>query len=408
MKIVNQESNSSSRIHRIQGEFGASEDWLQEYLGNNPNLLPMRDLEGIESNLRLIGRELSNIDLLFADEKGLLTIVETKLAESAELRRDFVGQLLSYAATLKKWDVGDLCLRVATLGEKDTEGLPELRKLSEAMHKHVHNGRFTEESAGSAKTILSNYVLEGEVKEPAKRTKKGDSFLNNLNAMLAEGSFRLVLVTYEVSSQTLDLLNYVNSTTQRGHQLVAVELSREDLQDGLHFIPHLVGAPQALSAVYYREEVSERVYGSWTTEQFVKALPDSLASDASGLISAIDHKKDELWYRTGTGKSPSMLLGSNVDTKHALLAVYADGTATLYSKVGTDQLLQGSQKEALLSLYASTPFLRETHRKVVIGIKQKKPLIEPVIDLKDVGKKDERWKLLLELLEQYHRIISTE
>ena len=138
------------------------------------------------------------------------------------------------------------------------------------------------------------------------------------------------------------------------------------------------------------------------------ALPHDLASDVSSLISAVQQKGDELWYRTGTGKSPSMLLGSNVDTKHALLAVYADGTATLYSKVGTDQLLPESQKEALLSLYASTPFLKETYKKVVDGVNKKKPLIEPFLKLKDAGKEGERWKSLLALLEQCHRIISTE
>jgi len=249
--FVNQESNISSRIHKIQEPPGKDEDWLQRYLDAHPELLPMRDLEGIESNLKLIGRELNGIDLLFVDEKGLLTVVETKLDDNPEVRRKVVAQLFDYAAMLSKWDVDDLCLSIAMLsGSKFIEELSGLQKLSEALHRHVHNGKFTEESAKSAKTIFSNYVMEGEAKETTRPSRKGELFLKNLDMMLAEGGFRLVIATYEVSSQLLDLLNYVNSTTQRGHQVVAVELSRENLRDGSYFIPHLVGAPQVLSAVY--------------------------------------------------------------------------------------------------------------------------------------------------------------
>jgi len=406
--FVRQEGVVGSRMHKIQGSFKEGEEWLQRYLGTHPELLPLRDLEGIESSLKLIGRELSNIDLLFADEKGLLTIVETKLPENWEVKRVVIAQLLDYAATLKKWDVNDLCLRIATMSEKSTEGLSELKKLSEALHRHLHSGGFTEESAESAKTILANYVLQGEAKEGVKPPRKRRLFLQNLDAMLAEGSFRLVIVTYEVSSQLLDLLNYVNSTTQRGHQIIAVELSKENLQGGLYFIPHLVGAPQVLSAVYYREETPERVYGIWEPEELVQALSDSLATDVSALINAVRQKGGKLWYRMGTGKSPSMLLGSNVDTKHGFLAIGADGKAILYSKVGADPLLSESQKKALMALYASTPFLKETYRKILDGVNNKKPWIEPEFRLKDIGKENEQWKLLLELLEQYHRIISTE
>jgi len=72
-EMVNLASSQTNRvyrrIHKIQEPFGEGEDWLQRYLAVHPELLPVHDLEGIESCLKLVGRELNAIDLLFVDER---------------------------------------------------------------------------------------------------------------------------------------------------------------------------------------------------------------------------------------------------------------------------------------------------------------------------------------------------
>ena len=65
---------AQSRLHKIEVIKDDDEDWLQRYLANHPELLPMHDLEGHQTELRLIGREILDIDLLFVDRKGLLTL----------------------------------------------------------------------------------------------------------------------------------------------------------------------------------------------------------------------------------------------------------------------------------------------------------------------------------------------
>lgn len=405
MTAARQEDSANGHMHKIQGQFEEGEEWLQKYLGSHSDLLPMRDLEGIDFKLRLIGRELSGMDLLFADKGGLLTVVETKLPKNWEVRRTVLAQLLDYAATLKKWKIKDLCLRIALLSERSTEGLPELRKLSEALHKLLRQGEFTSEDEKAAKTILANYVLEGEVKGSAKRARGAESFLSNLDSMLGEGSCRLVIVTYEVSSDLLDLLNYVNSTTQRGHQLAAVELSRVDLQDGKYFIPHLVGAPQTLSPVYYRENIEGRVYGEWTPEDWIRTLPEDLQSDGSDLVAAIRRKPDELWCEGGGGKDPTLNVRS-AHSEYVFLEFYADGKVKIESGLGPGSKSSESQKRKLWSLFDSTPFLKKATEDLRKSKERGTSYPIAYFDFRKSGKEGERWKSLLGFLEEYDQIIS--
>jgi len=90
LNIHHQGDEASYAIHRVAQSFELNEEWLQKYLASHPEILPLRDLDGIDSPLRLLARELIGIDLLFANEKGLLTVVETKLVQNPELRRKVV------------------------------------------------------------------------------------------------------------------------------------------------------------------------------------------------------------------------------------------------------------------------------------------------------------------------------
>ena len=49
---------------------------------------------------------IGSIDLLLSDQDGILTILETKLADNPEITREVVGQVLEYAAHESlEWDV---------------------------------------------------------------------------------------------------------------------------------------------------------------------------------------------------------------------------------------------------------------------------------------------------------------
>jgi hypothetical protein len=400
------------RLHKIELNFRGDEEWLQKYLATHPSLLAcaLADIEGIEPKLRLIGRELEGIDLLFVDERGLLTVVETKIAQNPESRREVVAQLLDYASQLCKWSVEDLCRSIARLhGQRCIEGLEDLQELSAALDELNLEEGTHQKQMDQAKAILANYVMEGTYEKMEKPSRSGESLLKRLDAMLTEGSLRLVIVTYDapagVRARLLDIVNYVNSSMQRGRQLVVVELSKVDLQDGSYFIPHLVGGPQPLSAEYYREEGGKRVYRKWDRTTALRAFKPDIADEVTSLIDAVDLQNQKLWYRFGQGKDPSVILGSKAG-KRAFLAVWSYGRVTLYSNVGAESELSESQKKKLLELYARTPFLKDPYRKIQEGIREGKRWIEPTFELEEVGTEGQRWKILLDFLVECHEAIS--
>jgi hypothetical protein len=395
------------RIHKIDGPFEKNEEWLQKYLAAKPDLLPLRDLEGVPTRLRLIARELLGIDLLFADDQGLLTIVETKLAENPEAKREVVAQLLDYASQLSKFDTLGLCELIAKLKGKDAiRGLGELQNLVEALSKQIGETNRGEKREQTVGEILANYVLKGKVIR--QETKEVKSFLKKLDSLLRDGSFRLVVVTYEASPQLLDLLNYVNSTLKRGLQLVAVELSFVDPADG-KFVPHLVGAPNLLSPEYYRKE-AVRINKEWDKDEFLNKLPEDLREDVSTLLSKIDDRNDRLFYEFGTGgKTGSVNMGVKIPSKqrrNTLLSIRTDGTSILYFSSAQTKLTQ-IQKEELVKEISRYEWLREAHGKIVAGMKTRKNS-EPNFELKDCGTKGERWKPLLQLLEGFYRIANSQ
>jgi len=255
-------------LRKVTEPLGTDEAWLQRYLANHPELLPLRDLEGIDATLRLIGRELLGIDLLFADDRGLLTVVETKLVKNPELKRQVVAQVLHYGATLNKLDVPHLCTAIATT--KDSSGTREAPRLYELAEGLASCGLLettvSESKRSAAEGMLARYILTGKVERVEERSSAERAFLTKLDTMLGYGSFRLAIVSYEAPRELLDLVNYANTVMRQGHQIVVVELSKTDLADGTYFIPHLVGAPGLMHPMYYREE---RI-GIWDEIEFFR------------------------------------------------------------------------------------------------------------------------------------------
>ncbi len=87
-----------------------SEDDLQRLIEGSPDLLP--GLEGIVASARevrvKIGSSTGRIDNLCLDANGHIAIVECKLGTNDEIKREVVGQVLSYAAALSRYSFEDL------------------------------------------------------------------------------------------------------------------------------------------------------------------------------------------------------------------------------------------------------------------------------------------------------------
>ena len=99
------------------------ESWLRDTLFDNPEILPIDDIDSAFGPLIPICKELRTdagpIDAVFINERGRLTIIECKLWKNPQARREVVAQTLDYVSALTDWSYADLQRQVASaLGRK--------------------------------------------------------------------------------------------------------------------------------------------------------------------------------------------------------------------------------------------------------------------------------------------------
>ena len=89
-----------------EGFLGKSlEEALQKLLEENPNLIPGKQIapsSELPPKFALLRREMPlsgwSLDHLFVDQYGVPTLVEAKLIQNPESRREVIGQIIEYAA----------------------------------------------------------------------------------------------------------------------------------------------------------------------------------------------------------------------------------------------------------------------------------------------------------------------
>ncbi len=192
-----------------------SEGWIQKLIHENPNILPINDIESVFSPAFAIGREVSTpvgpIDNLFISREGYLTLVETKLWRNPEARREVVGQILDYAKELNKWSFNDLDSCVKSFNQR-------------------HNNN----SNGLIETVQKDFEFEEEEKQ---------IFIDNISKNLARGRFLLLIVGDGIRESVEDMIDYLSQSPQIHFTLALIELQVYKLStdsDSLIVIPQLI------------------------------------------------------------------------------------------------------------------------------------------------------------------------
>ena len=111
--IILNPDGSINKIRRVSfTENMFQEGWLQDLIENNPELLPVAEIEPAFTPMVSVGREVATqsgyIDNLFLSPQGNLTVVETKLWRNPEARREVVGQIIDYAKDVSRWTFEEL------------------------------------------------------------------------------------------------------------------------------------------------------------------------------------------------------------------------------------------------------------------------------------------------------------
>jgi hypothetical protein len=155
---------------------------LHDLVESAPHTLPLSGNPG----LVMLGREVflggNRADLIAMERNGRLTVIEIKLAYSAEARSAVIAQILTYAAYLRGMDVTTL--------ERSVLG-PHLKQrgyesLAQAAEANDQEGAY----------------------DP-------DTFADELATSLAEGRFRLVIVLDEAPEELSKLVGYLEAVADK-------------------------------------------------------------------------------------------------------------------------------------------------------------------------------------------------
>lgn len=136
-------SKGISRLKRIPlastaGENSYDEAWIQKIVFENPECLPINEVDSTYQDITPVCMELSTpvgpIDALYITPLGQLVLLEAKLWRNPEARRAVVGQILDYAKEFTRWTYEDLQREVSkrtgtkgnVLFELARESVPDL------------------------------------------------------------------------------------------------------------------------------------------------------------------------------------------------------------------------------------------------------------------------------------------
>jgi hypothetical protein len=140
----------------FDGAANYDEKWLQRLIFDNPECLPISDLDATYTRLVPVCVELNTpagpIDALFITPEGRLVVLEVKLWRNPEARRKVIAQILDYAKELSRWSYEDLQREVSRatkrsgnalfqIAAKSSPGLDEASFVDE-VSRGLERGRF--------------------------------------------------------------------------------------------------------------------------------------------------------------------------------------------------------------------------------------------------------------------------
>src|SRR4030042_1759060 len=204
--IISKKGQTAQRLDKSDFE---KEDYLQNYIHENPESIPVDEIEE-DKKLLVVAREFPTesgpIDALAIDKDGDVYIVETKLYKNAT-KREVVAQALDYGASL--W--------------KHLNDFAEFIKLID--------------SEIQAKFHLT---LEEKIKESFGIEQDNiQLMLDRMSSNLKEGNIKFVILMDSMDEQLKDLIIYVNQNRQ--FDIYAVQLEYYKFQEYEIMIPKIFG-----------------------------------------------------------------------------------------------------------------------------------------------------------------------
>jgi len=199
-------SNEEGVIDRLDEEDYENEEEMQEYIENNPEVVPLHEVKE-NTEFSVIAREYTidgeYVDAIILDEDGDVYIIETKLENNSD-KRQVIAQAFDYGAAL--WDSQQPYKTLEQL-EGDLDHHSSLREWAEA-----------------------ELNLEGD---------SYDLFRNQLMENLDNGDFSYVIVMDGIEDRLKTLIKYLNQNSS--FTLFGVELEYYEFDEKLIANPNIYG-----------------------------------------------------------------------------------------------------------------------------------------------------------------------
>ena len=247
--------------HEPESSSFENEKALQKLVKVSPSLLPGGEQLAVVAELWIPA--VGFVDLIGIGADGKVIIVECKLRANPEIRREVIGQVLSYAGGL--WRM--------TYDEFD--------------------------AAFAARAGTSMYEA---VKQSTATELEESQFREAVKANLSSGSFRLVVAIDEITAELRTIVEFLNDHTVPTVQIVALELrySRD-------------GDVELLIPVVYGEEAAEKKSRAssaarWNETTFAEAIKVRATPEAAAFLNRViahgQRHGHHLFY--GSGATPGM------------------------------------------------------------------------------------------------------
>ena len=237
-------SSNGGKAVKIEKSSFEKEDYLQQYIYENPESIPLYEIKE-DIRLLILAREFPTnsgpIDAIGIDKYGELYIVETKLYANADKRR-VIAQSLDYGAAL--W--------------KHSNDFNEFLKILDQHTQKVFKLRTTEK-------ISEFFELE---------TEDVDVIIEKVRDNLNNGVFHFVVLMDKLDDRLKDLILYVNQNSQFDVYAVEFEYYKHETYEII--IPKLFGTEVKKDIAVSTSVTTRR---RWTEELMLQDAKQRLSSD---------------------------------------------------------------------------------------------------------------------------------
>lgn len=329
-----------------EGLLGKSlEDALQTFFENYPQIIPGKQIDpGSDDPPRfaLLRREMPvggwSLDHLFIDQRGVLTLVETKLFQNPESRREVIGQIIEYAANATESWSGGGARQKATEFWSNQNPPEELDK-----------------------------ILQNEFGEDLDI----EDFWRKVEENLKNGKIRLIIATDELRPEVRRMIEYLNNEMQNT-EVLGLELKfYGEETESMVLVPRLVG--QSQSAID-KKGSGENV--KWTVDKLKEAYAELANNELGGKLQKIlNWAVDKEIFKIAIAKFPTF--GLQGRSKDRIVSFFSNGD--VYCVLNDKYYLgQAEERDELVGRLKELQFLDQDldPQQVVSGRNLTKKLFE--------------------------------